>query len=157
MGDEWETPDKLFDFLNQKCGGFDIDVCANARNKKVPKYFYKAQNGLNQEWKGVCWCNPPYSNIEPWVDKAIMETRSGSRTVIYMLIPANTDTSYFKKVFENACEIIFIKGRLTFKGEQNYPARFPSCVVIFDNAFSWDHPFFWLMDKNTFEIQKISD
>lgn len=155
--DEWETPDKLFNFLNTKCGGFNLDVCATAYNRKVPNYYDKAQNGLKQEWKGVCWCNPPYSKIEPWVDKAINETKPGPHTVVYMLLPANTDTKYFSKVFKNACEIIFIKGRLKFKGEQNFPARFPSCIAIFDNAFSWDHPTYWLMDRDTFEVQKISD
>ncbi|MDU2110007.1 MAG: DNA N-6-adenine-methyltransferase [Peptoniphilus lacydonensis] len=49
--DDWETPQKLFDELNEKYQ-FDIDVAASARNAKLPKYFTKEDNALIQEWDG---------------------------------------------------------------------------------------------------------
>ena len=34
------------------------------------------------------WCNPPYSNIGPWVAKALSEVEGGCLKVV-MLLPAN--------------------------------------------------------------------
>ena len=56
---EWETPQNLFDQLNNEFG-FDIDVCAIPENKKCDKFYSPIQDGLLQKWKGVCWMNPPY-------------------------------------------------------------------------------------------------
>lgn len=51
--DLWETPQYLFDKLNKKFH-FTIDVCATKENAKCKKYYTKEQDGLSQEWEGVC-------------------------------------------------------------------------------------------------------
>lgn len=67
---EWETPKDFFDKLNEEYH-FDLDVCAAKDNAKCKRYFTKEQNGLFQEWKGVCWMNPPYGKeIGLWMKKA---------------------------------------------------------------------------------------
>jgi len=55
---EYETPQNIFDPLNLEFG-FTVDVCATPKNRKCQAYFTKEQNGLIQDWKGICWCNPP--------------------------------------------------------------------------------------------------
>jgi hypothetical protein len=71
-GDEWFTPKWLFDSLGLS---FDMDVCAPADLTYVTtpanKYFNEADDGLSQKWKGLVWCNPPYSFPEPWALKCI--------------------------------------------------------------------------------------
>lgn len=68
---EWETPQAFFEVLRKE---FDltIDVCANAKNKKLPKYFSETQDGLKQSWRGIRgWMNPPYgTEISQWIEKA---------------------------------------------------------------------------------------
>lgn len=129
--DEWETPQDLFDKLNETYH-FDLDVCATEQNAKCRRFFDKAQDGLRQSWGGyTVWCNPPYSQIVDWVRKAAHEQRNGTTTV--MLIPARTDTKWFHEcVYEKrGVSIQFVKGRLKFSGAMN-SAPFPSMIVVFE-------------------------
>lgn len=126
--DLWETPQDLFDELNDEFG-FDIDVCATKENAKCSRYFTKEQDGLLQDWDGVVWCNPPYGKeIGKWVEKAYKSYKDGSTVV--MLLPARTDTKWFHNYIYGKAEIRFIRGRLKFGGSKN-SAPFPSMVVIF--------------------------
>ena len=122
--DLWETPQKLFDELNEEFA-FTLDVCANSENTKCSVFYSPEDDGLKQQWFGRCWCNPPYSrNIGEWVKKAIE-----SNTLVVMLLPARTDTKWFHDCLRHG-EIRFIKGRLKF-GEAKNNAPFPSIIVIF--------------------------
>ena len=72
QGDEWYTPRWIFDSLGLH---FDIDVCSprDLTHVTTPadKYFNEDDNGLEQEWSGIVWCNPPYSQPEEWARKMI--------------------------------------------------------------------------------------
>lgn len=77
------------------------------------------------------FCNPPYgSNIKHWVKKCHDEAQKG--TLVVMLIPARTDTSYFHDYIYHKAEIRFIRGRLKF-GNADQGAPFPSMVVVFNS------------------------
>ena len=77
----------------------------------------------------VVFCNPPYGRELPkWVKKCYEESRKG--TLVVMLIPARTDTSYFHDYIYHKAEIRFIRGRLKFN-DGKLGAPFPSMVVIF--------------------------
>ena len=80
------------------------------------------------------FCNPPYSNIKKWVEKAYREALQDKTTVV-LLIPARTDTRYFHDFILHRSEIRFIRGRLKFSGHV-YNAPFPSMVVIFRGAYA---------------------
>lgn len=125
--DLWATPQVFFDEMNREFG-FELDVCATDENAKCSKYFTEREDGLSQEWTGVCWMNPPYGReIGKWIEKAYTSAMGGATVVC--LLPARTDTRWW----HNYCmkgEIRFIKGRLKF-GDGKNPAPFPSAVVIF--------------------------
>lgn len=127
---EWETPQKLFDLLNEKWH-FDLDVCATAENNKCEHFFSKEQDGLKQEWTGVCWMNPPYGrDIRKWVQKAYESSLKGAKVVC--LLPARTDTGWWHD-FCMKGSIEFIRGRLKF-GNSKSGAPFPSAIVIFQKG-----------------------
>ena len=130
--DDWETPQELFDKLDQEFH-FTLDVCADENNHKCDKYYTKAQDGLEQEWIGnVIWCNPPYGReIANWVRKAYYASEYND-VITVMLLPARTDTRWFHEYIYNKpnVEIRFLKGRLKFGGVKN-SAPFPSMIVIF--------------------------
>lgn len=64
------------------------DVAAAPHNAKCPRYFTRDDDGLAQSWAGErVWCNPPFSDLRPWVVKAWQESRGCP--VIVMLLPAN--------------------------------------------------------------------
>lgn len=126
---EWATPPEFFNRLHDEFD-FLLDTCATEENAKCTTFFTVHDNGLEQEWSARNWCNPPYSEIKLWVQKARREQLKGNLTV--MLIPARTDTAFFHdSIYQQPrTEIRFIRGRLKFGGSKN-SAPFPSMVVIF--------------------------
>ena len=112
----WETPDDLYDHLDKEFH-FDFDPCPHN-----PTF-----DGLNVSWGSSNYINPPYNRaIRDWLLKALKENK-----LSVFLLPARTDTRWMHDiVLPYADKIIFIKGRLKFKGALN-SAPFPSMIVIF--------------------------
>lgn len=130
QSDMWETPQDLFDKLNEEFH-FNLDVCAIASNAKCAAFYSPEQNGLIQPWYGRCWCNPPYGRqVGKWVKKAY-DTAYIDGNLVVMLLPARTDTKWFHEYIYGKAEIRFLKGRLKFGGSKN-SAPFPSMIVIFE-------------------------
>lgn len=125
--DEWETPQHIFNKYND-IYKFTLDAAATSLNAKCTNYFTKESNGLEQGWYGNVWCNPPYSNVKLWIQKAYEESLKG--ITITMLLPARTDTiAWHEYIFPHA-KVEFLKGRLKFSNSKN-SAPFPSAIVIF--------------------------
>ena len=125
--DLWSTPSKFYDDLNAEFL-FTLDVCATFENAKCQKFFTVYDDGLSQEWNGVCWMNPPYGRtISDWMKKAYSSSLNNATVVC--LVPSRTDTNWWHD-FAMMGEIRFIKGRLKFGGHKN-SAPFPSAVVVF--------------------------
>lgn len=125
--DLWATPQDFFDKQNA-IYNFTLDVCATDDNAKCKKYFTKNDDGLNKEWHGVCWMNPPYGReIKQWMHKAYNESLKG--VTIVCLVPARTDTVWWHE-YAMKGNIEFIRGRLKFGNAKN-SAPFPSALVVF--------------------------
>lgn len=123
----WETPKDLFKSLDDEYG-FNLDVCATPDNAKCPEFFTEEQDGLRQDWRGVCWMNPPYGRgIGAWLKKAYESSLQGATVVC--LVPARTDTRWWHDYCTKGV-VTFIKGRLKFGGHKNN-APFPSALVVF--------------------------
>jgi len=128
---EWATPQKFFDDLNAEFH-FNLDPCSTHENAKCERHFTIEDDGLSRDWGGArVFCNPPYGReLHRWVKKCYEESRKPD-TLVVMLIPARTDTSYFHEyIYHKAKEIRFIRGRLHFN-ESKQGAPFPSMVVVF--------------------------
>lgn len=119
--DNWSTPKWLYKELDEEFN-FDIDPCP----------LRSLTDGLDQEWKGAIFINPPYSNVSEFLEKGRQELENGNSTVQVFLLASRTDTRWFHKyIYKNPnSEIRFIKGRLKF-GESENSAPFPSMIVIF--------------------------
>ena len=129
--DEWATPISLFSELDKEFH-FDLDPCSTHENAKCRDHYTIDDDGLSQNWGGRrVFCNPPYGRAIPdWVRKCYEESRKPD-TLVVMLIPARTDTSYFHDyIYHRAREIRFIRGRLHFNESKN-AAPFPSMIVVF--------------------------
>lgn len=131
--DEWETPQALFDELDEEFH-FNLDPCATPSTAKCEKYYTASDNGLTRSWGGYrVFCNPPYSEISNWVEKCYREGIKDN-TVVVMLIPSRTDTRYFHNFIYQRAEVRFVRGRVKFGGKSNAP--FPSMIVIFRGAYT---------------------
>lgn len=127
--EEWSTPQDLFDALNAEFH-FTTDVCSSPDKAKCGHFYSKDQDGLLQNWMGVCWMNPPYGRgIGRWMNKARVSSQNGATVVC--LVPARTDTQWFhREVLPYAVEVRFVEGRLRF-GNSTENAPFPSAVVVY--------------------------
>lgn len=125
--DKHSTPQWLFNELHDEFH-FDVDVCATIDDTKCEKFFSPEEDGLEKEWSGTCWMNPPYGkNVIKWTEKAYESSLCGATVVA--LLPARTDTQWFHKYVYRKAEIRFIEGRLKF-GDSKNSAPFPSMIVI---------------------------
>ena len=127
--DLWETPNVFFKELDREFH-FSLDVCATKENTKCERFYTPEDDGLNQEWEGVCWMNPPYGRqIGKWVKKA-----AESHCRVVCLLPARTDTAWWHDYCIKEGVIRFIRGRLKFGNAKNN-APFPSAIVIFGSGW----------------------
>ena len=121
---EWETPPEVFEPLDREFG-FTLDVCATPGNAKCPSYFTSEDDGLAQEWSGVCSMNPPYGrDVGRWIAKAAEST-----CTVVCLVAARTDIRWWHEHVMAGAEVRLIRGRLRFVGADG-PAPFPSAVVV---------------------------
>lgn len=144
--DEWATPQDFYDVVARRFP-FVLDAAASEVNAKCPRYYTESDNGLIQPWASWTWCNPPYSLVGSFVDKAIAEAHFRQVSSV-LLVPARTDTRWFHRLAGRADEIRLLKGRLKF-GDGRNSAPFPSALVIVRGDALLEsrlHPFIWLWD-----------
>ncbi|TSB47187.1 adenine methyltransferase [Alkalicoccobacillus porphyridii] len=106
--DEWLTPPEIVESL----GMFDLDPCAPIDRpwNTANKHLSILDNGLNTDWSGRVWLNPPYGReTTKWLDK-LADHGNG-----IALIFARTETEmFFNHVWNKADALLFFKGRLHF-------------------------------------------
>lgn len=133
-GDEWETPDWLFRALDHEFK-FELDAAATVANSLCgSSCFTKEKDALShpwRDWKSI-FINPPYSNVQDWVDKAFQERES----LIVMLLPAFGDKKWYCRIMRDVtgrCEVRPFNRRIRFwyEGKPRIQPRFASMVVIF--------------------------
>jgi len=93
------TPKWIFDLLGVE---FDLDVASPPGGVSwIPakKYFTQFDDGLGQIWTGLVWCNPPYSNILPWVHR-LNDHRNG-----IALLP-HTKGAWRREIWKHADGIV---------------------------------------------------
>lgn len=131
---EFETPQHIFDYLNEE---FDFQwdlACRKSNTKCINGLFVEEVNSLEEDWyklsDGWLWCNPPYSPLRPWIEKAQQEFLKGAKIV--MLVPPFLGSQYYSNVIPS--EIRMIKGRIKFIGADGIPMKAntnDSCLLIF--------------------------
>ena len=141
--DDRATPADYFAKLDARFG-FTVDVAASDENRKCSRYWTLRDDGLSQPWGGErVYCNPPYSDIGPWVRKAWAEPQA---QLVVMLLPADrTERPWWQELIEpfrdrpgSVLRTEFLPGRLPFGtpdpskyGARNRP-RFGCVLCIWD-------------------------
>jgi DNA N-6-adenine-methyltransferase (Dam) len=128
--DEWLTPPPLIEAL----GEFDLDPCAPVKRpwEMAKNHYTFEDNGLNKEWVGRVFLNPPYGSFtKHWIQKAA--THGNCIALIFN----RSDTKLFHEyVFPNATAILHLKGRIKFhhvNGIQADSSGSPSVLIAFDD------------------------
>lgn len=119
--DEWYTPISLIRAL----GEFDLDpACGPSCPNRTAKRRY-ATRGLERQWEGRVWLNPPFSYAPPWVDKMIAHGNG------VMLVFARADAVWFQRACEAARGVYLLRGRLEFERPQGRTGHCPIGCVLF--------------------------
>jgi len=140
--DEWRTPKWLFRWLDEQYH-FDVDLAANDANHLCVSFFTKEHSALDFTWLSYTtgFCNPPYSNIEPFYRKAVEQARLGFTSVFIVPTP-NADMRDLL-VMESASQIIYIVGRVNFlrpDGSECTGNMRGTCVIVFSPNPTGDAP-----------------
>jgi len=154
---EWSTPEAFFKRLDDEFV-FTLDLCATEDNALCGAFVDKEEDCLSVEWDWVAqdpkrytaWMNPPWGRgVGKFVQRAYEQSkRHGLRVVC--LLPANTDTKWWRDWVWRASEVRFVTGRLHFvcSDGRTGPCPTGACVVVFDPEDSGP-PKCLLMERGT--------
>ena len=112
--DDWHTPDRILDLGRAILGNFDTDPasCRAAQDRvRASRWYGQVEDGLVLPWPGRVWLNPPFSNIDAWVDGA-KERVGGDTEVVLLCCHANTDAKWWHRLTE--CPVAFSRGRVRY-------------------------------------------
>ncbi|MBB4065476.1 DNA N-6-adenine-methyltransferase [Gellertiella hungarica] len=117
---EWYTPARYVEMAREVMGAIDTDPASNAtaqRTVRAATYYTAETNGLDKDWHGKVWMNPPYSRdlMPRFASKLISEYRSGRVTEAIVLTNNATDTAWFASLFDSAGAFCFTRGRIRFE------------------------------------------
>jgi len=138
ISDCWQTPEWLFDDLNEEFN-FDIDLCATEDNSKcslygadylINEFSDKHYNNVKTEtFKLFCdtyqisvaFCNPPYSNPKPFIEKAWEDSQFCQIVCLVKCDPStrwwSTFWNYEDVEEDRVCHICKGKGLNSFNNE----------------------------------------
>lgn len=155
LSDECHTPLDLFRKIDDRYGPCDLDVAATCQNMLCDLWCGRcvctghlkphqpvSLNGLRVDWSNhVVWCNPPYSDVHPWVDKA----PSAKRCI--MLLNVDPSTRVWREIERTALSVCWLTPRVAFSGPgaerlnskgvfKTSAASRPSMVVVWERGNS---------------------
>jgi phage N-6-adenine-methyltransferase len=116
---EWFTPEKYLASARAVLGEFDLDPASSVEAQEIvqaKEFFTKKINGLEQQWHGRVWLNPPYAQplIGEFVSKLCAEFDTERVSEAIMLTHNYTDTSWFHEAALVCSAICFTRGRVQF-------------------------------------------
>lgn len=127
---EWYTPADILELARGVLGKFDLDPASSKQAQKTVRadnYYTKDNDGLEQEWKGRVWLNPPYSQplVGKFMSKLVAERQAGNVTSAIALTNSCTDPAWFHAAAVEADALCFTAGRLRFLNKDGEQAQSP--------------------------------
>lgn len=136
--EEWYTPPEYIEAARLVLGQIDIDPASNETAQEVIQaavYYTKETNGLDKDWIGKLWLNPPWGQIcGEFVTKAVQDYENGDVSEAILLLNSNSnDTLWWQPLWNYT--LCFTKGRINFynnDGEASGSTH-GSCFVYLGN------------------------
>ena len=163
------TPDDLFNLLNREFN-FDLDAAASAENTKCAAYLDEELNALTCDWVGVglaksrlggfvrlygdagespfsIFCNPPWSDPAPWLEKAYNEAQKSANAVVVVILHQTWSAGVAPWLLK-ATEIRQLIGRPQFvtPGVANSSNPRDCQIIIFRRKLHDVPPVVWFWD-----------
>lgn len=137
--DDWETPKKLFDYLNAAFR-FDLDAAASEENALCENFYSEKDDALAQTNVSAqsIFCNPPYNKAKAFAMWISGLRGRGQIPKFAILLPVRSDRFWFQEMIHqyNTC---WITGRLHF-GKSGKGAFMYSIIVYSGLTFGFGLP-----------------
>lgn len=116
---EWYTPKHIIEAVRSVMGSIDVDPASSEEAQKTVravKHYTEEDNGLNQEWHGNVFLNPPYKmpHVELFSIKLEQEIAKFHVKQAIFLSNNSTDTRWWQALAKKAALTCFTGGRLKF-------------------------------------------
>ena len=111
--DVWQTPDELLDVIKDN---IDLDPCAADNTDIGDTNYTENDDGLSQDWFGTVFVNPPFSNKDGFLKKAVEEYKAGNTDTIFVVTPDSTDVQswWHTYIAQHSTYIWFAYGRIDY-------------------------------------------
>lgn len=114
---EWYTPAPYIAAAREVLGGIDLDPASSELANEVvqaERYYTEADDGLEREWEGRVWLNPPYGKGSGlFTTKLVAEYAAGRTTAAVLLLNAyGFDSAWFQPLWDHP--ICFTNHRIEF-------------------------------------------
>ena len=131
---EWYTPAKYIDAAREVMGSIDLDPASNYFAQQTVKAsewmgpeHWEYLDGLDFEWAGNVWLNPPYGVVDGesqsgiWARQLINEYDEGRVNQAVLLVNAVTDRVWFQQLWR--FPICFTDHRIRFETPDGTPQQ----------------------------------
>ncbi|MEO5350995.1 MAG: Rha family transcriptional regulator [Magnetococcus sp. YQC-3] len=146
---EWYTPSEWIERARQAMCSIDVDPASNAvaqNTVQASEWYDQERDGLQQEWHGNVWLNPPYARglIEAFVERLLEQYQTGNTQQAIVLVDNRTDTRWFQQLCSVASAVAFTKGRVNFYNEtveSSSPANGSAFIYLGQNPQAFRQAF----------------
>lgn len=112
---EWYTPGEYIEAARQVMGVINLDPASSEKANEVvnAEYIYTAEdNGLEKEWFGNVWLNPPYAS--ELIGKFAEKVKAKEYNQAIVLVNNATETSWFLDIVSVSSAVVFPTHRVKF-------------------------------------------
>ena len=146
---EWYTPAEYIEAARVVLGAIDLDpASSDIANKTVgaTTYYTSDDDGLQQDWHGRVWMNPPYAAglIDRFSEKLAYHVGNGDVSEAIVLVNNATETVWFGRLVEVAAAVCFPRSRVRFlrpDGEMGAPLQGQAVLYIGTHVDKFRHVF----------------
>lgn len=146
---EWYTPSEFIEAARVVMGSIDIDPASSDIANEIVKattHHTIETNGLDKNWHGNVWMNPPYAQpaVKHFSEKLAVEYHAGNILQACVLVNNATETGWFRMIVQCAAAVCFPAGRIKFldiDGNPGAPLQGQAIIYIGNNVNSFADKF----------------
>ncbi len=116
---EWYTPAEYIEAARAVMGRIDLDPASSSLANTVvgaTRFYSVSDNGLQQDWAGKVWLNPPYAGdlIGKFTAKLALHVSNRDVAEAIVLVNNATETAWFADIVRFSSAIVFPRARVKF-------------------------------------------